>query len=54
MQSSILPSILGSAIDSTPPSDREVEHHDAFEVRDDDQLHALMLGMREVGVAALG
>jgi hypothetical protein len=31
--SSILPSILDSAIDSTPTSNREVEHHDAFEVR---------------------
>jgi len=36
------------------PSDREVEHHDAFKVRDDDQLDALVLGVREVGVAALG
>jgi len=50
---SILPSILDSAIDSTPTSDREVEHHDAFEVRDHDELHALVFRVREVGVAAL-
>ena len=48
-----LPSILDSAIDSTPTSDREVEQHDAFEVRDHDELYALMLRVREVGVAAL-
>ncbi len=34
-------------------SDGKVEDHDALEVRDDDQLHTFVLGVREIGVAAL-